>query len=129
MWRVVARAFVAAKPKRPPKKPIVIDPADVSEQFIRSRGPGGQSVNKRSSAVRLVHNPTGISLKMDEQRSQVANRSLAWALLKDKLDVLENGADSRLAKRAERAKRRKSKRRRRSLAKYRAEEAEPEEKT
>lgn len=56
---------------------------DIKEKFVRSSGPGGQNVNKVSSCVVLVHIPTGIQVKCQEERSQVLNRHQArWMLLK-----------------------------------------------
>ena len=52
---------------------------DLEESFIRSSGPGGQHVNKTSTCVRLVHRPTGLSVKVQSSRSQGLNRFLATA--------------------------------------------------
>ena len=50
---------------------------DIEEKFIRSSGPGGQKVNKTSSCVFLKHIPTGIEIKMQQERSQGLNRYYA----------------------------------------------------
>ncbi|MEK7531498.1 MAG: PCRF domain-containing protein [Patescibacteria group bacterium] len=58
---------------------------EISIDFIRSSGPGGQNVNKRETAVRIVHLPTKLSVHIDSQRSQAQNREKALAILKGKL--------------------------------------------
>ena len=62
---------------------------DIEEQFVRSSGAGGQKVNKTSSAVRLTHVPTGITVAMQNERSQHANRDMAWEILRSRLYDLE----------------------------------------
>jgi peptide chain release factor len=64
---------------------------DVVERFIRSGGAGGQKVNKTSSAVYLKHLPTGLEIKMQKERSQSLNRFLAWRLLTEKVEGLQEG--------------------------------------
>ncbi len=60
---------------------------DLQETFILSQGKGGQNVNKTSTAVRLVHIPTGTEVKCQKERSQVLNRLLARELLCDKIEA------------------------------------------
>jgi protein subunit release factor B len=62
-------------------------PADVEERFIRGAGPGGQKINKTSSTVWLRHRPTGLEVRCQRERSQAANRELAWAELCAKLEA------------------------------------------
>ena len=50
---------------------------DIEESFARSSGPGGQNVNKVSTAVTLVHRPSGVAVTVQDHRSQLANRQLA----------------------------------------------------
>jgi len=54
-----------------------IDPAEIEETFARSSGPGGQHVNKVATAVTLCHPPTGVSVTVQDSRSQARNRLLA----------------------------------------------------
>lgn len=64
---------------------IVIPEADLRVEFSRSSGPGGQNVNKRETAVRVVHIPTGIAVHVETERSQEQNRQKAEQILKGKL--------------------------------------------
>lgn len=66
-------------------KNIQIPPEDLKIEFARSSGPGGQNVNKRETAVRIVHLPTGIAAACQSERSQPQNREKALQLLKSKL--------------------------------------------
>lgn len=64
---------------------IVIPPEDMRIEFSKSGGPGGQNVNKRETAVRVVHLPTNLSVSVTTERSQEQNREKAIEMLKGKL--------------------------------------------
>lgn len=80
--------------------------SDFKETFARSRGPGGQNVNKVATAVTLRHRPSGINVTVQESRSQAQNRKLARERL---LDAIEKAQQKRRA--AEVAEREKTRRR------------------
>jgi len=82
--------------------------ADLKEAFARSSGPGGQNVNKVATAVTLRHEPTGISVTVQDSRSQAMNRKLARERL---LDAIESAREKRRAAeiaKSEKVRRRKS---------------------
>ena len=77
---------------------VYINPADVKMEAYRSSGAGGQKVNKTSSAVRLLHIPTGIVVESQEERSQFKNRDNAMRKLRTKLyNAQKEAADSAYA--------------------------------
>ncbi len=65
--------------------PIELNPDEIKIEFSKSGGPGGQNVNKRETAVRIVHLPTNLSVHVSTERSQEQNRERALSLLKGKL--------------------------------------------
>ena len=95
-------ATVAVLPE-PEELDIQIAPEDVVEHVSRSGGPGGQSVNKLNSAIKLEHIPTGITVSMQDEKSQHKNRSKAWRVLRSR--IYEHHMSK---KRAERDSQRKS---------------------
>lgn len=87
------------------------------ETFTRSSGPGGQKVNKTSSCVYLVHLPTGLSVKCQQERSQTLNRFLARRILLDRIERLRTGLVSAERMRVEKIRRQKRRRSRRAREK------------
>ena len=77
-------ATVAVLPEIPESQ-IKINPNDLEWQFFRASTQGGQNVQKVSSAVRLIHKPTGMAVTSERERSQEQNRQLALQLLRAKL--------------------------------------------
>ncbi len=77
-----------------------VRPEDLEEGFTRSRGPGGQHVNTSATAVQLRHAPSGLEVRADGERSQMANRVAARERLIERLEAaLEQEAQARVAAR------------------------------
>ena len=77
---------------------IEINPSDIKMEVFRSSGAGGQHINKTSSAVRLIHEPTGIVVECQTERSQFQNKDNAMRMLKTKLyDIEKQKQDSEVA--------------------------------
>jgi protein subunit release factor B len=87
------------------------------ESFVRSSGPGGQKVNKTSSCVQLLHLPTGLTVKCQQERSQSLNRFLARRLLLDRIERLKTGLIEAEKTRIEKVRRQKRRRSRRAQEK------------
>ncbi len=78
-------ALVEVIPKIPKTAMPELNEGDVEIDFAKAGGPGGQNVNKRETAVRIMHKPTGISVLVREERSQEQNRERAMEILRGKL--------------------------------------------
>lgn len=78
-------AMVEVVPKFPKVGPVEIPDDDLEIDFTKSGGPGGQNVNKRETAVRVVHTPTGLSVHADGERSQAQNKEKALEILRGKI--------------------------------------------
>lgn len=87
---------------------------DILESFIRSKGPGGQNVNKTSTCVYLKHIPTGVEVKCQKERAQALNRYIARKLLVSKVEKLVLGELSEERQRIEKIRRQKRRRSRKA---------------
>ena len=90
---------------------------DLRETFVRSSGPGGQKVNKTASCVQLMHLPTGLAVKCQQERSQTLNRFIARRLLLDRIERLQTGMIAAERERVEKLRRQKRRRSRRAQEK------------
>ena len=114
-------ARITAHVQFPPRPTINED--DIEEKFLKGSGPGGQKINKTSSAVQLRHIPTGIVTKCQATRSREQNRTIARRNLAQRLEDREKGDQSRTAIKIETLRRKKARKERRTKRKYRELEA------
>lgn len=96
---------------------LKISPWDITEQFVRGSGKGGQKINKTSSCVLLRHIPTGIEVRCQKHREQSKNRLSAYKLLILKIEDQVKGAESTRAKKIFKLKKQKQKRSKRAKEK------------
>ena len=87
--RQTSFAAVEVMPDLPDDVEVDIRPEDIEMQVFRSSGAGGQHINKTSSAVRLIHKPTGVVVASQQERSQVQNRENCMKMLRAKLMELK----------------------------------------
>lgn len=88
-------ALVDVMPEFVAPEEVEIKPEDLKIDFFRSSGPGGQNVNKRETAVRITHLPTGVQVASQVERTQERNREIALKLLHSKLYQLKLVAQER----------------------------------
>lgn len=93
---------------------VALREEDLEESFVRSGGAGGQNVNKVSTCVVLVHKPSGMTVKCQQERSQAMNRYRARQMLAEKLERQILGEQSETQQRIAKLKRQKRKRSKRA---------------
>jgi len=96
---------------------LKVFPWDITEQFVRGSGKGGQKINKTSSCVVLRHLPTGIEVRCQKHREQSKNRLSAYKLLILKIEDKIKGAQSQHAQKIFKLKKQKQKRSKRAKEK------------
>ncbi len=92
---------------------IGVREADLVERFVKGSGKGGQKINKTSSCVYILHKPSGIEVKCQQERSQALNRYLARRELCGRLEEKIHGANSARRQAMEKIRRQKRRRSRR----------------
>jgi protein subunit release factor B len=114
--RVFSATTASAEKPLPPRRKI--DENEITESFLKGTGPGGQKINKTSSAVQLKHLPTGLVVKVQGTRSREQNRKDARRLLAERLEEQEKGDESRTAIKVERKRVKKASADKKTRRKY-----------
>ena len=116
------RAFSSAATKYKkalPPRPTLPE-SELHHVYLKGSGPGGQKINKTSSACQLTHIPTGIVVKSQATRSRSQNHKIAKEILAEKIELLQKGDGSRYAKKVEVKSKRKASAVKKSKRKYKA---------
>lgn len=116
--RTISSSVSLNKKDQLPPRPKVAE-EETFKRYLKGSGPGGQKINKTSSAVQLTHLPTGIVVKSQATRSRTQNESIARRILAEKVEVLEKGSESRVEKKRERVSQKKRSAEKKSRRKYR----------
>ncbi|KAF2119163.1 RF-1 domain-containing protein [Lophiotrema nucula] len=103
--------------KQLPPRRVILD-SEIEESFLKGSGPGGQKINKTSSAVQLKHLPTGIVIKCQESRSRSYNRKAARRILGERIEEIELGEQSRTAIKAREKSKKKASAEKKKRRKY-----------
>lgn len=117
-YRTFTSSNSLLKKEQLPPRPSVPE-EETFKRYLKGSGPGGQKINKTSSAVQLTHLPTGIVVKSQATRSRTQNESIARRILAEKVEVLEKGPESRVEKKRQKVSLKKQSSAKKSRRKYR----------